>query len=140
MHDSENRTPDSSEQPGVGRWDRWLRESLTPAVVDLIAFRGPNAGELRWTVAFPHGLHSEIRIPRALVEASAEDFHRTTMGLGSFPWHLALEQAGGDGLRLACPRPRQPRRTARTAATNPTKTVKTSERMAYQGATASSAG
>lgn len=103
METNRSQPRSSSGRPDLRRWDRWLRESLAPAMVALTDIDTPGVGEYRWTVALPYGVHSMIRIPRTLIEASPEDFHRTTVGLGSFPWQPALEQAGAGGLRLVCP-------------------------------------
>lgn len=103
MDASRTRRAAPGRQPALRRWDRWLRESLAPAVVALSDLETPGRDDFRWTVEFPYGIRSVICIPRTLIEASAEDFHRTTVGLESFPWQPALEQAGAQGLRLVCP-------------------------------------
>lgn len=87
---------------GLERWDRWLQERLAPALVTLTDTVHAMERECRWTVRFAQGGHSELRIPRPLVEASLEDFHRVTTGLESYGWQAALERAGVEGLRLEC--------------------------------------
>lgn len=88
---------------GLERWDRWLQESLSPAMVVLRDSPDYEASQFRWTVDFPFGLISSVRIPRSLVEASREDFQRMTEGLGYYSWETALEYAGPGGLTLEWP-------------------------------------
>lgn len=85
---------------GLERWDRWLQEALFPAMVVLRDSPDYGSSQFRWTVDFPFGLISSVRIPRSLVEASREDFQRVTDGLGSYSWETALEYAGPGGLTL----------------------------------------
>ncbi|MFW6199064.1 MAG: hypothetical protein ACOC8K_00700 [Gemmatimonadota bacterium] len=87
---------------GLRRWDRWLRDRLAPAMVGLAEFPERGGGGCRWTVEPPFGATSTIRIPGSLIEVGPEDFHRATVGLGTFAWEIALERWGSPGLRLLC--------------------------------------
>lgn len=101
---------------GLQRWDRWLRERLAPAMVGLADFPEFGAAGCRWTVELPFGATSTIRIPTSLIEVSPEDFHRATMGLGTFAWETALERWGSPGLRLLCADDPEPDELGRNAA------------------------
>lgn len=87
---------------GLQRWDQWLRERLAPAMVSLADFPELGGDGCRWTVEPPFGAPSTIRIPPCLIEVGPEDFHRTTLGLGSYSWERAFEHVGEPGLKLVC--------------------------------------
>lgn len=86
---------------GLERWDRWLQERLAPARVALTEWSADADGSCSWRVEYPLGTVSVVRIPRSLVESSAEDFQRATHGLGTYGgWERALKRAGVAGISL----------------------------------------
>lgn len=115
MHTTEATRRARAFARGLQRWDRWLRHRLAPAMVGLAEFPDFRGSGCRWTVEPPFGATSTIRIPASLIEVSPEDFHRATVGLGTFAWETALERWGSPGLRLLCaddPEPDNPGRDA----------------------------
>jgi len=87
---------------GLQRWDQWLRKRLAPAMVSLADFPDLGGAGCRWTVEPPFGNPSTIRIPPCLIEVGPEDFHRTTIGLGSYYWEGVFQHVGEPGLKLVC--------------------------------------
>lgn len=85
------------------RWDRWLQERLSPAIVTLTKVRDFRDQEFLWNVRFSSGAASAIRIPGNLIEVAPEEFQRVTDVLGTYVGGAALERAGPEGLRLECP-------------------------------------